>query len=41
VVGQIQRQLEFSMHRVGIELPILVLIPGLGNVAWHGASGLR
>ena len=26
---------------VGLELPILVLIPGLSNVAWHPASALR
>ena len=26
---------------VGLELPILALIPGLGNVAWRQASDLR
>jgi len=26
---------------VGLELPILALIPGLGNVAWRSASDLR
>ena len=26
---------------VGLELPILALIPGLGNVAWRPASDLR
>jgi len=26
---------------VGLELPILALIPGLGNVAWRAASDLR
>src|SRR5207245_6492236 len=28
-------------ERVSLELPILALIPGLGNVAWPPARGLR
>ena len=28
-------------HRVGLELPILALIPGLSYVAWRPASDIR
>ena len=30
-----------AFEPVGLELPILALIPGLGNVAWRTASDLR
>jgi hypothetical protein len=30
-----------EQNPVGLELPILALIPGLGNVAWRAASDLR
>jgi len=32
---------DLLLQRVGLELPILALIPGLGNVAWCPASDLR
>ena len=37
----LQDSCSLSVMPVGLEMAILALIPGLGNVAWRPASGLR
>ena len=39
-LGGVPLQID-QKRRVGLELPIVALIPGLGNVAWRPASDLR
>ena len=38
---RVGEQTQVCFTPVGLELPILALIPGLGNVAWRPASDLR